>query len=316
MKQIQFVVMMLLIASFLVFPAFAEEGGSGHYLPGQMASFIDAPPNKPGFAIINAFGAYSGKAGAGKQLPIIGDVASNLDATVYADSIGLMYTIKPKLLGGNYAMIVALPFGQVNVEGDLITAAGTAHRSQSAGGLFDMYFSPFVLSWKKKDLNIGGIMGFYAPTGKYDKANIANLGKNYWTAEPNFFVSYLSSKMGLELSAYTAFDFNSTNTATDYKTGNQWHLDATIAQHLPLKKIGIIGIGANTWHYKQITGDSGTGAKLGSFEGRSSGIGPTLSFIKQTKTVLVAAEVKWLPELSVEKRLEGDFVWAKLALVF
>jgi hypothetical protein len=28
------------------------------------------------------------------------------------------------------------------------------------------------------------------------------------------------------------------------------------------------------------------------------------------------AEIKWLPELDVEKRLEGDYLWFKLALMF
>jgi hypothetical protein len=30
----------------------------------------------------------------------------------------------------------------------------------------------------------------------------------------------------------------------------------------------------------------------------------------------LVAEVKWLPELDVEKRLKGDTIWFKLALVF
>jgi len=30
-------------------PAMAEEGGSGHYQPGSMASFVDGVPQKPTF---------------------------------------------------------------------------------------------------------------------------------------------------------------------------------------------------------------------------------------------------------------------------
>jgi hypothetical protein len=52
-----------------------------------------------------------------------------------------------------------------------------------------------------------------------------------------------------------------------------------------------------------------------SFEGRSSGVGPTLSFMKQTTKVMVAAQVRRLPELSVENRMKGDCVRAKLALI-
>jgi hypothetical protein len=80
---------------------------------------------------------------------------------------------------------------------------------------------------------------------------------------------------------------------------------------------GFIGVGANGFYYKQISGDSGSGARLGGFEGRTVGVGPVLSYATKirNKTDLVA-EVKWLPELDVERRLKGDYIWFKLALVF
>jgi hypothetical protein len=99
-------------------------------------------------------------------------------------------------------------------------------------------------------------------------------------------------------------------------TGTQFHLDSTIAQHLPLLG-GVVGVGANGFYYQQISGDSGSGATLGDFEGRTVGVGPVLSYIRklgQHKTL--AAEVKWLPELNVEHRLKGDYIWFKVALLF
>jgi hypothetical protein len=36
------------------------------------------------------------------------------------------------------------------------------------------------------------------------------------------------------VSAFTGFDINTKNDATDYQTGSQFHLDLTVAQHLPL----------------------------------------------------------------------------------
>jgi hypothetical protein len=38
--------------------------------------------------------------------------------------------------------------------------------------------------------------------------------------------------------------------------------------------------------------------------------------IGQAKTTDLVMEVKWLPESDVEGRLEGDIIWAKVALVF
>jgi hypothetical protein len=71
-------------------------------------------------------------------------------------------------------------------------------------------------------------------------------------------------------------DFNTENHKTDYRSGTQFHLDMTIAEHLPFLG-GIIGVGANAFYCQQITGDSGSGARLGDVKGRTIGIGPVLS---------------------------------------
>ena len=78
----------------------AEEGGSGHYLPGATASFIDALPGTNAFAYVNAFTYYDGSASGSRQLPLGGQLAANANATVYADTSILLYETPWKLLGG------------------------------------------------------------------------------------------------------------------------------------------------------------------------------------------------------------------------
>jgi len=117
-------------------------------------------------------------------------------------------------------------------------------------------------------------LGIYAPTGKYEVGSIANAGKNYWTFEPAFAVSYLSSRIGLMASTHAGLDLNTRNTATDYQTGTQFHVDAMVAEHVPLFG-GSIGVGASAFYYQQIAGDSGSGAMLGNFKGRTVGVGPS-----------------------------------------
>ena len=84
-----------------------------------------------------------------------------------------------------------------------------------------------------------------------------------------------------------------------------------------LSKYGVIGVGFNAFYWEQFTGDRGSGAVLGSFEGRTQGIGPVVSYVSPPicgHTVL--AEVKWLPEIDVNNRLSGDHVWFKAVLAF
>jgi hypothetical protein len=93
-------------------------------------------------------------------------------------------------------------------------------------------------------------------------------------------VSYLGQKNGFEFSTYLGYDINTENTETDYHSGQVFHIDATVAEHLPLDK-GFIGIGANGFYLAQTTGDSGNGARLGSFEEMTAGVGPVLSYAAQ-----------------------------------
>jgi len=296
----------------------AEEGGSGHYLPGATASFIDALPGREALAYLNAFTYYNGSAGASRPLVLGREIVLNVDATVYADTSILLYQTPWKILGGQYAAAVAISFLWMEVEGNVQGGRITGKRRDTVNGFGDILILPLMFGWKKGDVSYGATFGVYAPTGDYEQGRLANLGKNYWTFEPGASVSWLSSKIGTEASAFAGFDFSTRNDKTDYQSGDVFHLDATVAQHLPLFG-GFAGVGANGFYYQQISSDSGSGAALGDFEGRTVGVGPVLSYAakigRNTKADL-AAEVKWLPELDAEKRLKGDTVWFKLALLF
>jgi len=307
----------LFTIALLIVPALrAEEGGTGHYMPGAAASFIDAFPGRTGLAAVPSFVNYQGDATGSREIPIIGGVALNLDATAYAVNVPLIYQTPLALLGGHYAAGAVIPYVWVETTGRLTIGNQTGQRRDTANGLGDVALLPFMLGWTNGDLKYDMRLFIYTPTGEYDQNDLANVGKNYWTFEPEVSLSYLSSKIGLEISAFAGVDFNTRNDATDYQTGDQFHLDLTVAEHLPLGKLGVFGLGANAFYYQQITGDSGSGAILGGFEGRAVGIGPVLSYVTKVGQTDVIAEVKWLPELDVEHRLKGDYVWFKLAMLF
>ena len=62
--------------------------------------------------------------------------------------------------------------------------------------------------------------------------------------------------MGTEVTVFTGMDFNTKNTEADYQSGDIFHIDGTLAQHLPLFG-GFAGVGVNGSYYKQFTADSG-----------------------------------------------------------
>jgi hypothetical protein len=67
---------------------------------------------------------------------------------------------------------------------------------------------------------------------------------------------------------------------------------------------------------EQVNGDSGSGALLGDFKGRSTGIGPVLSYLLPMGKDRLIAELRWLHESSVRNRPEGDYLWVKLNYQF
>ena len=324
MKRVKSMTLVSLVALAILVPlsAHAEEGGSGHYLPGGAASFADALPGKPGLAIANFFNFYDASASISRQLPFGGLVTAGLDATAYSDTVVALYQTPLKLLGGHYAVGVAIPYVWMRAKGEVQLTGpggGTITRTvrDKANGIGDITLYPFMLGWTglNGDLKYDVRLGIYAPTGDYDKGKLANLGKNYWTFEPVVSLSYISSKIGIELSAFAGMDFNTENHKTDYRTGTQFHIDFTVAEHLPLFD-GVIGVGANGFYYQQISGDSGSGARLGDFKGRTVGIGPVLSYATKIWNKDLVAEVKWLPEIEVKNRPKGDYIWFKLGMVF
>ena len=309
---------LVLAACLIPIATRAEEGAGGHYVPGATATFIDALPGKPAIVTANAFTYYDGSTSVSQPIDFGGQLTLNAHATCYADTFFGVYQTPIELLGGRYAVAAAIPFIWLDVKGTVVPPVGpSVNQSDSASGLGDITLYPFMLGWTNgPDLKYDVRLGIYMPTGDYTVGKLANTGRNYWTFEPAVSVSWLSTKIGTEVTMFAGLDFNTENPDTHYTSGTSLHLEGTLAQHLPLGKLGILGVGANAFLYDQIDGDSGSGATLGDFEGRTVGVGPVVSFITKVGSADLAAEIKWLPELDVEKRLKGDTVWFKVGLVF
>jgi hypothetical protein len=267
----------------------------------------------------NAFTYYHGSAGGSRELEFGGEVTANAKATIYADTSFFLLQTPWKLFGGQYGAAIVVPYFWLEVKGNvaLNTRPGSfgPQVRDTANGFSDIQVIPLMFGWKQGDLKWETRFSIFAPTGGFETGQLANVGRNYWTFEPVLAASFVSSKIGLELTGFAGFDFNTENDATDYQTGNQFHLDLTAAQHLPLLG-GFGGVGANGFFYQQFTGDSGSGARLGSFEGMTAGVGPVVSYAYQLGKFDLAAEVKWLPEIDVAHRLSGDIVWFKLGISY
>jgi len=307
--------LILLSAAFV---ARAEEGGAGHYAPGAFASFADVLPGQPGIVAFNYFTDYDGTGSLDHQFPISGRLALKLGGSYSADTVGAFWVTPLKVLGASLATGVSLPFVKTDIQVKVTRpGGGTVGRSDSASGLGDIELWPVALCWSAMDgnLHVDLLGGVYAPSGKLDKTRLANPGLGYWTFEPGVLIGYLGQKNGFEFTSYIGYDINTENRTTDYRSGQVFHIDATIAQHFQAGR-GLIGIGANGFYLRQTTPDGGNAALLGSFEEMTLGVGPAISYATQFKRTGLVAEVKWLPQFSAEHTVRGSYVWFKIGVQF
>ena len=295
----------------------AEEGGSGHYLPGSMSSFVDGVPPTETFIARYNLVYYNGDVGVTESLPIAGLSTVGASATSWANGITLLWR-PPVEIGErwSYAMSATIPLLTMEVTADVVTAGPTVRRTDSLTALGDIVLMPLMLNYHiNTNLNLNFRVGGYAPTGDYEVGRLANTGKNFWTVEPTLGLMYFGQQNGIEASVFFGADFNTENPDTDYHSGTQLHVDGTLAQHLPLFG-GLAGIGINGYWYEQVEGDSGSGATFGDFRGRTAGFGPVLSHAFKIGSVDMIAEAKWLHEFETRNRLQGDIVWFKLVAKF
>lgn len=288
----------------------AEEGGSGHYLPGSMASFMDGVASEPTFLLRANYIYYDGKADV--AVPLGGNHVVDMEAT--SNVLGLTAFWAPEWgmidENWNFAMSATIPVVNMKVGGDI----GSRGLTDELTAIGDILLMPIMFNYKvNDDFNINSRVAFYAPTGDYEVGRLANTGKNFWTIEPTIGFMYFGKKNGREASVFLGADFNEKNDATDYKSGTQVHIDSTFAQHFPFEN-GLVGVGVTAYYYKQVTDDSGSGATLGAFRAKAAGAGPVLSYVSHSGKIL--AEFKYINDFKNERRLKGDTFFFKIIAKF
>ncbi len=294
-----FVAVGLLVAPFG--SARAAEGGTSLYIPGSGGDIIAAFSPEPGLQVSNAVFVQTGSVDAAV---LQGLVDLGLDVDIVLDIMGAAYTFETPVLGGTYTVGVAVPFGGVDLSA---TATGPLGGSISASGdtfaLADIAFVPFQLNWSFEKFHVKVAQAVFAPTGDYDLSSRINLGRNYWAFDTAMAFTWFDPAMGSEISVIPGILFNTRNKATDYKTGTELHVDFTANQFLsPTFAVGLRG-----YYYKQLTGDSGSGAVLGDFKSESLGLGPGFVWIPAFAGGKLTVVGKTLHDLFADNRFESDY---------
>ncbi|MGL4260023.1 MAG: SphA family protein [Afipia sp.] len=295
---------LLLLAGFTE-TAKAAEGAVGVYLlgaRGPMAGFT--PP--PGVYFQDDTYFYDGKISGGRSLPFGGLLVANVSATTWMNLPTTMWVTPAKIFGGDLAFSATVPtFGEPRVNAGLLVNSPRlgpigANVTDARVNLSDFLVSSF-LGWHSGNfhwqLGVSGVI----PSGSYVTGQLSNASLNRPAVDVFGTLTWLDPAIGVDLSMAMGVTFNQVNRATDYKTGDEFHLEWAASKYITKElTIGLVG-----YFYQQLTADSGTGAKLGAFEGRVIALGGTVGYTFEVGKLPISTRIKVYREFDVKNRMEG-----------
>jgi hypothetical protein len=286
------------------------ESGLGAWLKGYGGFMAGVMPPAPGLYTSNDYYYYSGSASREVRN---GNVEVGVDVTMNADLLAGLYVTDWHVLGGTYAAGGAFDYIWANLDASLRTPPGSRDISVGNSGIGDSLLIPFLLGWNEGNLHWNVGLNVYVPTGGYNTHELS-IGKNVWGFMPQFAVTYFDPKTGLDVSATFVFTALTNNSATDYQSGDMFNIDWAIGKHFGARGEWEAGIMGNLEH--QITGDSGTGAKLGPFEANSAGIGPGISYSTLLGHFPTSFTARWEHDFTAQNTFKGNLALVTATIKF
>jgi hypothetical protein len=289
------------------------ESGKSFYLLGIRSDYagITLPP---GFYVQNDLYFYDGHAGASTKLPFGGEFAAGVDGTAVITMPTLLFVAPQPILGGFLGFSATVPLGwqDINAAATFTTPNGT----QLGINVDDQDFQvgdPILgaqIGWHSGNFHWNLATAVNVPAGSWEQGQLVNLGFNRWAVDLSGAATWLDMVRGWEASGAVGFTFNGNNLDTDYQTGTEMHAELAVSKLFANgMSVGIAG-----YQYVQLTGDSGSDAKLGDFKGRVTAIGPTLGLTVPLGDRDLTARFRWYHEFAVKNRLEGDAVFLTVAV--
>jgi hypothetical protein len=300
-KVFRFLTATLFLQTILFSSPLALAGGGGHVALGQYANPMIGISPAPGFVFTEYLSYYTAdklKDNHGRTLSLARDGVKLEQSSAYASGNSILWVSNFKILGGFYGARFVVPVERLNTIMNALTFFGPRHLSQGAGGVGDIYFDPFMLSWHQKQglFHITTGVDITAPTGSYNERRMICVGRNLWTFTPAFqftvFVPWypkISVGMRIDYSFNTTNDDFIINPATAVKIGNpfltgmkthitpgqEFHFDFGIGYSLTkLDAAHQVNVGVVGYYYQQVNDDKTGYGNIEKDRGRVFGIGP------------------------------------------
>ncbi|MBD2783280.1 transporter [Xenorhabdus sp. DI] len=276
-------------------PAMATEGGVGAYPDGLDNYLSGALPPAGVHALF-----YGGHIHYNKLKGDNGDVipVPGFKVNVNVLAPRLVWVTETSVFGGQLAYHAIVPL--------LDVTANAAGKHNNSKGIGDITIGPALGYHPAPDLAYVVGLNVNAPTGHYDRKDPSSLGKNYWTAQPVWALSYFPA-YGINADLKVMYDVNFRNGATQTKSGQALHTDYALGWGFGN---GLV-VGVGGYLFQQITHDRGANAASG--KASAVGFGPSVRYAND-KGWLVT--LKWQKDVAVSNRPSGSQIFLKAAIPF
>lgn len=299
-----------LAAALAAQPAQASEGGASMYLLGSGGPGVAVMPPIQGVFFANTVYYYDGKGGGDRNFLVGGNLVAGLKAKIVADFATALWVPTTNLAGGTLGLGAILPVGdpKVNVSAVITGPRGNSFnlsREDSQTVMGDPLLTA-MWGWKSGDLHIQASTVLNIPIGQYRHDKLANLAFHRWAGDASLAGTWRNETSGWDVSGKAGFTFNGENHYTDYNTGTEFHLEASVEKIFS----PAFSLGVQAYYFNQVTGDSGSGATLGDFEGEVTGLGATGAYnFKIADKIPASLRLRAFHEFNATNRLEGDSVF-------
>jgi len=294
-------------------PAFASEGGASFYLLGSGGPGAALLPPLEGVFFDSTAYYYHGEAKGDRQFLVGGNLVAGLDAKIIADFPTVLWVPSTDVFGGTLALGATAVVGRPDIEVDaVLTGPGGGQVAISAQDDAFIVADPVLsasLGWTvAKNLHLAVATQVNIPVGHYREGQLANLSFHRWAADTSVALTWFDPQAGWDVSAKTGLILNGANDFTDYDTGTEFHIEGSAER----KFSPAFSAGLQAFHLQQLSGDSGEGATLGSFKGRTSGIGATAAANFKLGRAPATLRLRILTEFGVKNRPEGTIGYLSL----
>lgn len=220
-----------------------------------------------------------------------------------SNSFRIMYVTKINVFGGNLGWFLT----PAVVYQHMLSGG----RRQSKTRVVDVNFGVVVKRDFKTFYHVIGT-DVFAPTGAYDKDEVCNIGNNCWTLGPTYACTYSgdwdSPVPGFEVTARFAYYFRTRNTATDYKSGQDFCFDYLVGQGFG--SLGQMRFRASGHYECQVTDDTSRNEppSFDGYKSRQFTIGPAVQYFTGKALLTLKAQFG----VHDANRPEGQYYWFKL----